>query len=303
MKKNMIILLLALICSISIQFSFADVFYDEDSDMYVSTSEKDGTIAMNGYILDSEGEILGTNSNVSYLENLVPTVEELKNGKEKTEKIKPKELSFGLTNTIENEKVFSYTPQSKWLMFKFDLKQNQEAIIKYIEITDETGNVVARASNLNSEKKYKLTNDLKGSLLSIKITYITTSDDNFELILNSSNDKKAEEKAVYPSVSPLGYVTTSTVPKNIDGNQGQFLAAYTMLGTRYCHSKFMSSTNNMSSLNIAHYFDSMLFDYALNIPIGTDFVTGTYGGGTVITIKLSTNSTPGQATLYLFEIL
>lgn len=316
MKKLLTTLALSLLVIFgSVNIGFAAVIYDETTDRYVSTSEEDGVLSFGGTVFKADGTMYGlSEEDGQYLENIVPTDDK---GVTTTVISVTGELNRPILNKDEAEgnalSIFNYTPEYSRVVFGWnDVDKNNIGTINIDIMNIETGKVIARGYNLTADRLYKVTENVKYIPLQIRITSKSLQRGQIQLEMGSSASKEAENRDL---VSPLDIpvntcVVTGMVPKNINGNQGQILASYTIVGTgnpqgqghRVLKTHFDGSTNNMATINIGYEHNGSAYEYGLNIALGS-YLNGqtSFGVGSNIDIRLSTNSNSGKATLRFRE--
>ncbi len=298
-----------------VSVSNAVVFYNEETDMYFSTSESDGTLAFNGTVFNEDGSIYGTNpEDGRYLENIVPTDENELNT------IQPHNVleRSGVASTYS----YFYTPEENYVIFMLsnDIRTSDTEML--IEIIDSsTGNVVARGSKLEVNRPYKVTAEVKDTPLQINIGLNSTLRFVPDLSVSCSDSKIAEitvddlsnskfSVAEYENTDnptqfavtpPIRYTIDQKVPVNLNGNQGKkllTLLAPTRLNqitTYYVGSSSTfggSLTNYMTTINLAYrsYLENVSSTMYLRVGKTFQFEHFLVAGET-LDFYMSTNST------------
>jgi len=181
-------------------------------------------------------------------------------------------------------------------------------------VSSETGEIVARGYKLNSEDKYLIINNMQNGPYRVEVinlpsdSIIELSLSNMDINLNNTHYMLSSEmdSRLFANIVTTRY-TTSTVPKNIDGNQGQFLISHTVKGDsghRVPHSKYVSGTNNMTSVNMAVYYAGINYALAMNVAAGSEIDWNvSIGIGDSINVKMSTNSNSGITTVDMIDAL
>ncbi len=318
--KKVLNILVILIISMVPNISMANN-YDTIRDLHVSTSEEDGTIAIGCTAYNEDGTIYGTAfGDGKYLENIIPAdFVGIKGVSEKHEKHTVDFAIGSIPNKTEKHteiNVFEYLPKNQSLVIKWNnLSKNDITTIDVNISNSITGETIARGYNLDVNEIYVTAYNVQGIPLKIEVLNNGSQKGFIELTLSSAKNKSAielkndrigsTEVTSKSSVKTTTY-NTSTVPKNIDGNQGSFLIKHRVKGDdrghRVPHSRFVSGTNNMSTVNMALYYYEMQISYIMNLRKGKSVNWNTsIGVGDYIDIKMSTNSNQGKATIDMID--
>lgn len=308
-KASAIIILVSLLLSNS---AFAGNTASENI-IINSISEEDGTIAIGCTVYNENGTIYGTlKDDGRYLENLIPMA--LLNTTEKmilSTEWQSKTITINGNNGIfKSGDITSNNFMINWE----NISKVKTDFIDVNIVKSETGEIVARGYKLNSEDKYLIINNMQNGPYRVEVINLP-SDSIIELSLsnmdiNLSNThymlSSGLDSRLLANIVTTRY-TTSTVPKNIDGNQGQFLISHTVKGDsghRVPHSKYVSGTNNMTSVNMAVYYAGINYGLAMNVTAGSEIGWNvSIGIGDSINVKMSTNSNSGIATVDMIDAL
>lgn len=307
-RKIIALLTCAILLSVFSLDTNAAVFYNETTGRYISTSGEDGCLAFGGTVYNPDGTIKGSDGQGRYLENMVPTITPIKNEKEISV-----ELGLASRGKESGRIEFSATKcevpitlDGEFLVFQWSAdKSNSDKTLNAEIIDSETNQVLARGYNLSSGISYKTVVNAKEKSLKVLFTTKERSLQSIELTIGCTDSKEAQEVQAYvaPSlITRTHYTTSSNVPYNINGNQGQILASHTVTGTlaRYLRVEFDDSTNGMDLLNIAYYMGGVdLGYYDMNMEMGDTYKPAMrFGGGQTVQFKMSTNSSnQGKATI------
>lgn len=274
---------------------FAEIYYDSNTCTYESSNETDGILCVNSEIENIESFI--EKNNTLYMENIVPTDENINNEDSKKQLIdNVGKVIFFKSSYLRP--IFKYVSSSG----EYDIK-----------ILDKSSNkIIAIGKNLKSNKCYKLTFDCDAKDIEFSVEdksqYMyknlnkDTSLNKSYLVVGSTNSKQAETPKNTNIIQYRSFFT-GYVPKNIDGNQGRIMESHTMEFTAMLATYFLSSTNDMSSVNITYNYDgNPIGYYGRNIPVGSRFKPSiTFGSGFDVDIIMSTNSNSGEAEISVRE--
>ena len=252
----------------------ATVVYDEGTNRYFSTSEEDGMICFNSTALTKDEIAAGDLEDEGrYLENLIPTDEDLMGT--------AVDASDAMTRA-NSKYSFNYTPDNERLMLQWNSSASDSINVEVMDA--QTGEVIARGYNLNANQSYKSAFDVSGRELCITVsTNALARGANLEI--GSSNSKRAEdstfsngqktENTLLPSPRVGGTIKSSSVPRNIDGNQGKIIGNYTTKnGHVELYTVFSSSSDKMTSINLAWEFEGIDIATEMNISLHRSITTG-----------------------------
>lgn len=287
----------------------AAVFYNEETDMYVSTSESDGTLAFNVSVFNEDETISGTHDDIRYLENIVPT--------DDVNFVQDNHIASRSSVVDLNDSMYTYhvTPVNDFLCFEWEnLSRVNTGLVDVVIQNVETGEVIARGTNLESGKTFKTTAEVKG----IPLEIILISDDKSRstpvIQIGSSTSKQAEshdEHEIFQQSFPqidsrslslfkIGIEqTTNNIPRNLTGNEGKEMFYYDIgSSNRFLKARFNGSTSNMDTINMVLKCDNIQLGYAFNMKKNDFITTMRVSGFSKITATLSTNSSiSGQANI------
>jgi hypothetical protein len=324
MRKSILALVLVLVFFL-VSSTVNATNLNVNKNLFNSTSESDGTIAIGCTVYNEDGTVYGTEpGDGKYLENIVPQSILSMSEESKKNILNPSNIIIqkaAKTNV-------KYKPSNKNLAIRWkNLSKINNTYVDVNIINSETGKVIARGYNLNADENYITANNVQQIPLEIEV--LSKSDEtSMELCLSSTdNNLNVGEDSVKSTLQsnlmttsspmiasspmivvypPTRYIT-GAVPKNIDGNQGTILINHIVKGdsgSRVPHSKYISGTNNMTSVNMALVYAGIPVSYVLNLGIGHEVDWNiTVGVGDSVSLKMSTNSNSGNATVDMGDLL
>lgn len=309
MKKRILSLVCALVLVVfSGNISNATTVQDEDSGKYDLLNEE-VTIAVGGTVHNENGVIYGLSEGEGgYVENLVPLT--FMNFDQKT--ISSLNDISQYVSLDSKNKIISYTPTNESCVISWSSSNKSDITTISFDIVDtKTGIVIARAYNIKSGAKYVSAYNLKNVSLEFKV--IDSTDKNSEVVIAIGSVTNVNAKKMYTTeeisgATPKGLFgttttyTTGTVPKNINGNQGQVMFTHTVTGSsghRRVNTKHYSSTNGQLSVNVAIDYAGIQQGFYMCLNVGSTFTLAqSFPTGADLEFRMSTNSANnGSATM------
>lgn len=319
-KKHKFIFLLAtsFLFMTSISFANSRVFFDAEDHKYMQEN-RNMTVAVNGIVESEKGEILGTGSSkVSFCQGCIPISRERKNFISSLKRING-ETPLGFKISEKNEELEFFT-DGKYVFFKVAKPSIKKTKIR-LEILSSENRPVVRAYLVDSDQYFKIISpyiehDIHGKIYE---NHEKVSDIRAGYILEASKMIKILEKKNY--IKNLGKENSSraalrdvtyrvdNIPKNINGNQGQFKIDHTIGG--YGHVvpkvKYVSGSSHMRSINVGFYLNAtydIYLDSYMDLKKG-QIVTmnASMSSNDELRLKLSTQYNPGYARVRVFEAL
>lgn len=293
------------VLSVFILSSFATIdaaeVTDTSADFIHSFDESDGVIAAGCTVYHDDGTVYGIKEGDGrYLENILP--ESTKNPVGKAD------LSIAVSR-MSTESTTLSTNDKEAIVISFSSARRTVDGVVDVEILDvKSDQVIARAYGVSINDTFKTVYDLSdteikisantnGSNINVNVTAIDDS-----TVMNSDMLSYNDNMSTRAPAITTTYNTT-TVPKNITGNEGEFLIEHTVQGSggnRTQYTKFVSSTGGMSTVNMAYYWEGVNLGYLMNIGKGfwVDWSLTSFPGQE-IKYKMSTNSSQGTAKIYV----
>ncbi len=315
MNKRILSLVCALVLLVaSGNVSNATTIYQENMELNEMINE-DVTVAVGGTVYNEKGVIYGLSEGEGgYVENLVP-LSDTSYDQRAINALGNMPQYVSLNSSKEKG---TYTPTDDICIFSWSSKNKAELTTISFDIIDtKTGSVIARAYNVKSDVQYVSAYNLKNNKLEFKV--IDTVDNNNDVILSISSIANENAKKMYTNQEFSGVATkglfsttttytTGTVPKNINGNQGQVMFTHTVTGNsghRRVNTKHSSSTNGQLSVNVALDYAGIQQGFVMCLNVGSTFsLAQSFPVGADIDFRISTNSAnQGAATMKVTDTI